>query len=123
MQRIQQLMMMIMIMRLWRKYISRTNTKLTARRRNLKMKSPKREPLAITLLILHVQQSNFKNQRLQYTTLKKKIEGHAEASKLTSESDKDSKLYSLYPHETATEDNKARSKCEPAVGVWSHVNT
>eukprot|EP00979_Chaetoceros_neogracilis_P008187 scaffold1816_cov182-Chaetoceros_neogracile.AAC.2 len=74
MQRIQQLMMMmmmIMIMRLWRKYSSRTNTKLTARRRN--MKSPKREPLAITLLILHVQQSKVKNQRLQYTTLKKKV--------------------------------------------------
>jgi hypothetical protein len=53
----------------------------------------------------------------------KRLEGHAKASKLTSESDKDSHLHSLYPHEAATEDSKTRSKCETAVGVWSHGKT
>eukprot|EP00979_Chaetoceros_neogracilis_P001726 scaffold305_cov267-Chaetoceros_neogracile.AAC.43 len=48
----------------------------------------------------------------------KRQEGHTKASKLTSESDRDSRLYSLYPHETATDNNKNRS-CETAVGAWS----
>jgi len=47
----------------------------------------------------------------------KRLEGHAESSKLTSESDKDSNLYSLYPHEAATEDNKTNANQQLVFGL------